>query len=178
MTAPLSITVVGAGVGGLSVAAALAARGHNVRVAERAVEITEVGAGIQISPNGVRVLHALGLGDALAEAALRIEAVRLIDGLTNRTVLTLDLKDGFQGLPWYAIHRADLIALLQGAAEKAGVDTQTGTEIEPPPEGAALEGEDQLIGADGMKTRVRARVYDASMPVFTRHVAWRAIISY
>lgn len=173
----MNITVAGAGVAGLSVAAALAARGHSVRVAERAAEISEVGAGIQISPNGARVLRALGLEDALAATAIRIEAVRLIDGLTNRDVLTLDMSDGFGGTPWFALHRADLIALLQDGAARAGVAIETGVEIEPPPEGRALDGDDLLIGADGLKSRVRARVEDASKPFFTRQVAWRAVIT-
>ncbi|MEM9425494.1 MAG: FAD-dependent monooxygenase [Pseudomonadota bacterium] len=172
----MNITVAGAGVAGLSVASALAARGHTVRVAERAREIAEVGAGIQISPNGVRVMRALGLEDALAAAALRLEAVRLIDGLTNRDVLTLDLKGAFQGTPWFAVHRADLIALLQDGATRAGATIETGVEVAPPPEGRALVGDDLLIGADGLKSRVRARVEDASKPFFTRQVAWRAII--
>ena len=61
----LKITIAGAGIGGLAVATALARDGHSVTVAERALEISEVGAGLQISPNGRAVLDALGLGDAL-----------------------------------------------------------------------------------------------------------------
>lgn len=177
MTEALKITVAGAGVAGLAVGTALAARGHVVRVAERAPEITEVGAGIQVSPNGVRVLRALGAAEALAERAVRIERVRLIDGLSHRDVLTLDMTSGFNGTPWFAVHRADLIDVLKTAAETAGVTLDTGVEIKPPPEGRALEGDDLLIGADGLKSKLRARVDEASKPFFTRQVAWRAVIS-
>ncbi|MGR3513741.1 MAG: FAD-dependent monooxygenase [Paracoccaceae bacterium] len=177
MTEPLKITVAGAGVAGLAVGTALVARGHAVRVAERAPEITEVGAGIQISPNGVRVLRALGAADALAERAVRIERVRLIDGISHRDVLTLDMTSGFNGTPWFAVHRSDLIDVLKTAAETAGVTLDTGVEITPPPEGHALEGDDLLIGADGIKSKLRARVDEASKPFFTRQVAWRAVIA-
>ncbi len=177
MTERLKIGVAGGGVAGLAVATALAQRGHTVRVAERAEAIGEVGAGIQISPNGFRVLDALGLGEALAARALRVEAVRLIDGPRHRDVLMLDLKDGFRGTPWLAVHRVDLISVLEEGARKAGVTIETGREIAPPPEGRALDGDDLLIGADGLKSRVRARVDDASKAFFTRQVAWRAIIA-
>ena len=158
MTDTIKATVAGAGVAGLSVATALAARGHSVRVAERAPEIREVGAGLQISPNGVRVLDALGLGEALRAAALRIERVRLIDGLTGREVVTLDLAGRGDDMPWFAVHRAELIELLRDGAERAGAAIETGAEIAPPPEGRALDGDDLLIGADGLKSAVRKRV--------------------
>ena len=176
MTDKLKITVAGAGVAGLAAATALSAYGHQVRVAEQADAIREVGAGIQISPNGVRVFEALGVADELAEAAIRVERVRLIDGPSNRDVLTLDLSDGFGGTPWFAVHRADLIDVLHQAALGAGVTVETGREIAPPPEGQPLDGDDLLIGADGLKSRVRARVDEASKAFFTRQVAWRAII--
>lgn len=174
MRETLNITVAGAGIGGLAAAAALAGQGHRVRVAERAPEITEVGAGIQISPNGWRVIEALGLGGALAGRAVRADAVRLVDGPSGREVVRLDLSR--TGLVWHLIHRADLIDVLKTGAEAAGAVLETDRAIAPPPEGAALPGDDLLIGADGLKSAVRARVDEASKPFFTRQVAWRAII--
>lgn len=171
----LKITVAGAGIGGLAVAAALAQKGHAVRVAERAEAITEVGAGIQISPNGFAVLDALGLGEQIAAIAPRAKAVRLLDGLTGREVVALDLSLR-PNLSWHFVHRAELIDLLLKAAQTAGVTVDTGREISPPPEGAALDGDDLLIGADGLKSALRARVDDARKAKFTGQVAWRAII--
>ncbi|MXQ07029.1 NAD(P)-binding protein [Alphaproteobacteria bacterium GH1-50] len=172
----MNITVAGAGIGGLAAATALARLGHSVTVAEQAPAITEVGAGIQISPNGAAVLRALGLEQALENAAIRADAVRLIDGPTGREVLTLNLRDHAPDLGWYFIHRAALIDLLLNAAKAAGVTVETGRSIDPPPAGRALADDDLLIGADGLKSRLRARVDEASKPFFTRQVAWRALV--
>ncbi len=172
----LNITIAGAGIGGLAAATALARSGHKVRVAEKATEIREVGAGIQLSPNGMAVMNALGLEEALEEASIRSEAVRLIDGRTGREVVTLDLMRDAPELQWRFIHRAPLIEVLRIAAEDAGAEVVTGEEVVAPPAGAALSGDDLLIGADGLKSAVRARVDEASKPFFTRQVAWRAVV--
>src|ERR1700685_3912310 len=66
---PLKIAIIGAGIGGLAAACALRQRGHEVDLFERATKLEEVGAGLQIGPNGVRVLRALGLGDELQRNA-------------------------------------------------------------------------------------------------------------
>lgn len=176
MSDGLNITIAGGGVAGLAAGASLAGRGHDVRVVERAEAITEVGAGIQISPNGAAVLKALGLETALADRALRIERVRLLDGPSGREVASLNVGKYRPHLPFYAIHRADLISILLAGARAAGVTVETGTELAPPPNGAALPGDDLLVGADGLKSQMRARVDEGSPPFFTRQVAWRAII--
>ena len=85
------ITVVGAGVAGLAVARALALKGASVTVLEQADAIREVGAGLQISPNGAAVLRALGLADELEAASMRAQAVELRDGRDGDLVLRLDL---------------------------------------------------------------------------------------
>lgn len=175
MVNSLKITVAGAGIGGLAVATALARHGHSVTVAERATEIAEVGAGIQISPNGFRVLQALGLNKPLASIAPRAQQVRLLDGITGRQVVSLDLRLR-RDWSWHLVHRAELIDLLQSQAQNAGVAVETGREITPPPEGAALAGDDLLIGADGVKSALRSRIEDARKAAFTGQVAWRAII--
>lgn len=176
MSTTLKVTIAGAGIGGLAAATALARSGHPVTVAERAPEIGEVGAGIQISPNGMAVIRAIGAADALEPVSLKATAVRLFDGPTGREILALDLKKHGRGLEWRFVHRARLIEVLKAAAEGAGATVETGREIEPPPEGAALPGDDLLIGADGLHSKVRARVDEASKPFFTKQVAWRAII--
>lgn len=180
------VTVQGGGVAGLAVAIACARRGARVRVLEQAPAIAEVGAGLQISPNGARVLHGLGLARALAGAAMPAAAVELREGRSGAVVTRLDLAS--RGAPgFHLLHRADLIGLLEAGARSAGVEILTGCRVMrvgldgggP----ARLDLEDGrslaapvLIGADGLHSRVRAVMGPAETPFFTRQVAWRAVI--
>lgn len=173
---PLKITIAGAGIGGLAAAVALARDGHSVRVTERMRGFSPVGAGIQVSPNGIAVLGALGLGVAFRSETIRLEAVRLRDGPSGRKVATLDFRRHAGDLHWQLSHRATLVSQLANAARSAGAAFEFGCACMPPPAGQALEGEDLLIGADGLKSRMRARVDDATSPFFTRQVAWRTVI--
>lgn len=176
------ITILGAGIAGLAAARALALRGASVTVLEQADAIAEVGAGLQVSPNGAAVLNALGLEPALDRAATRAAAVRLIDGPTGDAVLRLPLG----GQPYRFIHRADLIALLLEGAREAGVelrllhriDTVDLTGPRPALVGARGVRHDchLLIGADGLHSRVRAALNGAATPAFTGQVAWRALL--
>lgn len=172
----MKITIAGAGIGGLAAAIALRNDGHRVSVAERAPEITEVGAGIQISPNGMAVMRSLGLEEALADVSVRAEAVQLIDGLSGRLVTTLNLKCDASDLHWALVHRAALIDLLADAAKTAGAELETDREITPPSDGSALEGDDLLIGADGLHSAMRAVLLAQDTPFFTGQVAWRGVI--
>src|SRR6056297_2885617 len=113
------IAVIGAGIGGLAAAQALARRGADVTVLEQSPEIAEVGAGLQISPNGARVLDALGLGQELRQRAVSAQAVQLCD-YRGGEVLRLDLSETGQG-GYHFLHRADLIDILAEGARSAGV---------------------------------------------------------
>lgn len=172
----MKIAIAGAGIAGLSVARALAQSGHDVTVHEKSPEISEVGAGIQVSPNGFYVLKALGLADAIDEVSISARKVRLIDGPTGREVVSMSLDGQGADFAWRFIHRARLIDVLKNGAEAEGVSLLTDSEILPPPAGAALQGDDLLIGADGLKSKVRARVDEASKPFFTGQVAWRTVV--
>ncbi|MCE5974661.1 FAD-dependent monooxygenase [Sinirhodobacter sp. WL0062] len=180
------ITVLGAGVAGLTVARALALRGADVTVLEQADAIREVGAGLQISPNGARVLRALGLGEALAAAGPRAQAVELIDGETSSRVARLDLARLRGGDEYRFLHRARLIDLLAEGAREAGVHIRLLQKIErvelgdhPPrlwtAQGGAMEA-DLLIGADGLHSKVRQALNGQVAPFFTHQVAWRGVI--
>ena len=177
------VTVIGAGVAGLAVARALALRGARVTVIEQARRISEVGAGIQIAPNGGRVIEALGLGPALAAASMESAAVVLRGHRRGREVLRMDLT----GRGRFAlIHRADLIALLEDGARAAGVTIETGAPVASiwlGREGALLEmaGGDRraaalTLGADGLHSKARAAILGPREPAFTGQVAWRATI--
>ena len=181
-----SITVIGAGIAGLAVARALAMRGSRVTVLEQAPEIREVGAGLQITPNGHRVIEALGLGLAAEREGQRAEAVELIDGETGGRVLAMDLLRQRPDAPFRFFHRADLIALLAEGARAAGVEIRLLQRIEEvtlgegrprlrTAQGAEIE-TDILIGADGLHSRVREALNGKVAPFFTHQVAWRATL--
>ncbi len=175
----LQATVIGAGIGGLAAALALCRRGASVSVLEQAPEISEVGAGLQISPNGTRVLTALGLDPAaLGDQA---EAVELRDQ-RGRLVTRMDLPavPGF-----YLCHRADLIAGLAAAARTAGAGVKllqrvSTVELKARAEALMRTGARQpaglLIGADGVHSVLRPVLNGPSRPFFTGQVAWRATI--
>jgi salicylate hydroxylase len=181
-----TITVVGAGVAGLALARALALRGAQVTVLEQADAIREVGAGLQISPNGAAVLRALGLQSALDSASTRADAVQLIDGPSGDPVTRLDLARLRPGQGYHFLHRADLIALLLQGASEAGVTLRLLSRIEtvdlsgPRPvlrlEGGAPHETPLVIGADGLHSRLRPALNGPETPFFTGQVAWRALI--
>ena len=176
------VTVVGAGIAGLAVARALALRGAAVTVLEQADVLREVGAGIQISPNGARVLQALGL----AVDGQRAVAVELRDGLDDGLVTRLDVGRLRPDQGYHFVHRADLIGLLQAGAVEAGVEVRLLSRVASVnlgegamlrlADGAAVEA-GLLIGADGVHSLVRRALNGDSAPEFTGQVAWRALIA-
>ncbi|SMX34485.1 FAD-dependent monooxygenase [Actibacterium lipolyticum] len=178
-------TVLGGGIGGLAAATALAQRGAQVTVLEQADAIREVGAGMQISPNGAAVLRGLGLGPMLEDMGVRARAVRLVDFRKSSKVLELDLSktDG----AYYFVHRADLHNLLATAAREAGVKLRllqkiTNVELcgEEGVRVTSAQGAERkaqfLIGADGLHSVLRDVVNGPSTPEFTGQVAWRATV--
>jgi salicylate hydroxylase len=179
-----TITVIGGGIGGLAAALAAARAGAQVTVLEQSPEIAEVGAGIQISPNGWAVLKALGLDAALAADAPRLTAVRLRDFRRGAGVFTLPLTRADR--PFYAVHRADLVDILARACAEAGVAIRLGTRVET----VTVEGTETLLtfaetpperhgltfAADGVHSPARAALNPRSRAFFTGQVAWRATI--
>jgi salicylate hydroxylase len=180
------VTVLGAGVAGLAVARALALRGAQVVVLEQAAVVAEVGAGLQVSPNGAVVLEALGLGRALKAAALCARAVELRDGVSGDLVTRLEVGRLAPDQGYHFVHRADLIEILRQGAVEAGVDLRLGArvlsvcltgavpvvDLESGAHEAGL-----LIGADGLHSLCRAALNGAEVPFFTHQVAWRALIA-
>ena len=177
------IIIVGAGIGGLTATLALQARGAEVTVLEQAGEITEVGAGLQISPNGSVVLGALGLGKALARASVQAQAVVLRDYRRAGEVLRLDLKRYAPGQSFWFVHRADLIDLLADAVRHAGIQVRLLQQVETVAAGVvtlstgAQISADLIVGADGLHSRVRRAMNAADDGFFTGQVAWRAVVS-
>lgn len=179
----LPITVLGGGIAGLSAARALALRGADVTVLEQAESLAEVGAGLQVSPNGVRVLEALGLGHGVRNLGLRAEAVELRDHGGARVAR---LGVGARDPGYFFLHRADLIDLLAQGAREAGVKVlllQRIAAAELGEGGAVLRtvqgGEHRArlaVGADGLNSVLRQALNGRVVPFFTRQVAWRALV--
>ena len=166
----LSVTIVGAGIAGLTAACALAHRGASVRVLERAGAIREVGAGLQISPNAVRVIDALGLWSRFESISLPSTRVELRDS-GGALVAPLDLARHRPHDRFRFVHRARLVEMLETAALEAGVRIELGHDIRTLPTDCDL-----VIGADGVKSRIRPLLNGFESPFFTGQSAWRALI--
>ena len=180
------VAVVGAGIGGLATALAMAARGAKVKVFEQSPDVSEVGAGLQITPNGVAVLDALGLGEELRRIGVAASALELRDYRRGSRVVRLDFGAGSSDRPYLLLHRADLIALMTKAAVTAGIEISTGravtSVVEGPSSACAVFSDSTsmdvplLIGADGLHSRLRPVLNKNAPATFTGQVAWRAIV--
>ncbi|SMX31988.1 FAD-dependent monooxygenase [Octadecabacter ascidiaceicola] len=164
------ICVVGGGIGGLTAALAFAKSGAKVELHEQAPKLTEVGAGLQITPNGARALEALGLGDALDAVGVTAMAVEPMDAVRGQAVTRFDLT-GMARPPYRFFHRADLIEVLAEGCRQSGVDIRLGSKVN-----AADMDADLVVGAEGIHSQTRVALNGVQEPFFTGQVAWRALI--
>jgi salicylate hydroxylase len=184
---PPSVLIVGGGIGGLTCALAFAQKGARVCVFEQALEFTEVGAGIQITPNAVRVLDTLGVGKFLPRIGVVSKSVAAVDGLTGKLVSRFDLTK--QTPRYHFVHRAKLIDLLAGACMEQGVTLETGRRVVSATKDGRVtfsdirvgstpltEQADLVVFADGINSVGRVFVDGGSEPFFTGQVAWRTIV--
>jgi salicylate hydroxylase len=183
----LKVAIIGAGIGGLAAACALRRRGIEVEIHERSQKLEEVGAGLQIGPNGFKVLRALGLEDELMRNAF--EPINMVSltwdeaRLRFREPLKAIAREKY-GAPYMTAHRADLHDMLRRAtgdtrlrlgANCIGADTLNGTAVARFADGSTVEA-DLVIGADGIRSAIRAQHFGAGEPRFTEMIAWRAIV--
>lgn len=186
----MDIAIVGAGLGGLTAAALLQRRGHRVRVFEQAAQVGEVGAGIQISANAMKVLDAIGLRAELEPLAVRPLAFEFRRFDSGELLHRLPLGQAHEerhGAPYFQLHRADLHAALLRAVQSHDAQAlQAGSRVDAVDDGPAgarlrlgsgLVVETQLVvGADGIHSVVRRQVLGEDRPQFTGQVAWRCIV--
>ena len=183
------VLVAGGGIGGIAAALALVRQGFDVKVLEQAQQLGEIGAGLQVGPNGFAAFDALGIGEIARAKAVYIDEMVMHDALDETLVGRIPTGTAFMerfGNPYAVIHRADAHgALLEGALATGRIEVATSTQVlrvEQDASGVtvfdAKGGTHQgtaLIGADGVKSAVR-RQYVGDEARVSGHVVYRAVV--
>jgi salicylate hydroxylase len=182
MTAP--ILIIGAGIGGLSAALALHQAGFPVEVYERADEIKEMGAGLTLTDPGSLALDGLGLKQETLALSDNATVTAFIHYQTGEVFYTTPMVEGAAATR--VVHRADLHSLLLDTVRAADIPVRTGSKliaVEQDADGARATFENgssaqgaALIGADGLRSTVRALLHGEAEPNHTGKVAWRCLI--
>jgi len=184
------IIVAGAGLGGLGVALGLAKIGKRVIVLEKAPELGEIGAGIQLGPNAFNAFDYFEVGKGAREQAVYVEKLRFMDAITAEEVAHIPLGDDFRekfGNPYAVVHRADLhkemvkacednsMIELRVNSEVTGYDQDGTSATAHLSNGNSVNGE-LLVGADGLHSAVRAKLVGDGQPRVSGHSTYRAVI--
>ena len=182
----MKVIVVGAGIGGASLALALAKLGIDYQLLDQASEFKEVGAGIQLSPNGVRILEHLGLGESLQKFCPEPDFHKYSVWDTGETVLKTPLKPVRKtyGHAYYHAHRADLIDALTSRLDQTRLHlnskvvsvSQDDNSASVVTESGKTYTADIVIGADGIHSLVRELFFKPDAPRESNYVAWRGVI--
>lgn len=184
------ILIAGGGIGGLATALAVTGAGHDAVVFERRPTFTELGAGLQLAPNALRVLDVLGVGDAVRRHAVHIDEIRVLDGTTGARIAEVPMAEEFRqrfGNPYVVVHRNDLYAPLVQACRRSpsvrlcGDTAVVGYEQDDSGVTAVLATGERvrgsaLIGADGLHSTVRQQVVGDGAPRVSGHTIYRALI--
>lgn len=184
------ILIAGGGIGGFAAALALARKGQPVKLLEQATDFSEVGAGIQLGPNIMRMFDALGVTEAINAAAVFPDLLTMRDAFTGDHIVEIPLGPDFEkyfGRPYGVIFRPDLHnTLIEAATASPLVDTETGvkvTDFAADGDGVVVRTEDGrehagagLIGADGLWSRIRAQLIGDGEPRVAGHIAYRAVL--
>ena len=185
----LKIGIIGGGVGGMTVALALRKKKFDVEIFERLPFVDKAGAGIQISPNGMRILRAIGLEKKIIEIGNVPSAIEFLDVRTNKLITNIPIGSNIFsefGAGFYQIHRADLITLLHQELLTEGVKLKFGNKAvigKTNSDSASLlfaDNEkkfDLIIAADGVGSKTRDVLFGEAKPLFLKQVAYRALIN-
>ena len=193
MAAARTIIIAGAGIGGLTAALSLAAKGFRVIVLEKAERLEEAGAGLQLSPNASRILVDLGLRPRLTPRAVTPEAINIMSARAGGEIARLPLGEAASlraGAPYWVMHRADLQGALQAAvSDHPDIDLRLGCQFEDVTShakgltvvqrrGNARQQElaMALVGADGIWSAVRNHLFPEVQPQFSGLIAWRGTL--
>ena len=183
--------IVGAGIGGLTTALCLHKFGWQVRIVEKSASIDEVGAGIQLSPNAMKVFEKLDLDREIIDAGFLPEAIEMRLGISGMRLIRSEVRTGCMrryGSPYVHIHRADLInVLIKAVNARLSTDAISlnsnfeAYENRRHDVTVSCTGQEQLecdllVGADGIRSSVRTQFLGSDRPRFTGNVAWRAVV--
>lgn len=184
------ILIAGGGIGGLATALGLARKGLDSIVLEKAPELGEIGAGIQLGPNAFHAFDYLGVGDTARAMAVYIDQLRLMDAVSGEEITHIDLGEAFRrrfGNPYAVIHRGDLHGVLLKAcresprialrtsSEVVGYDQDGATVTARLASGEGVAGA-ALIGADGLWSNIRKQVVGDGPPRVSGHTTYRSVI--
>ena len=187
----MTILISGGGIGGLGTAIALARHGIKSHILEQTEIFSEVGAGIQIGPNGMRILQDWGLGELLEGQGATPDCIRIYDGLTGANLNTIPLGSYVQerfGAPYKVFHRSELqMALLEKANSMQEIEISMGFRAKEFRQHDhqvtihSINGEMHtgrlLIGADGLWSRTRRQLFPNITPSFFGKTAWRTVVN-
>lgn len=188
----LDIAIIGAGIAGLTAARALQTFGFRPVIYEQARELGEVGAGLTLTPNATHVLNAIGLQTALEQHGMRPDRGGVKNWRTGE--LMVEISRGNEmlekyGAAYYQIHRADLHRELAAHVHEADPSairighsfkslTDNGSRVRIEFDNGATSDADVVIGADGVRSRIRSQLFGAEKPRFTGYVAYRGLVPF
>ncbi|SEP54915.1 3-hydroxybenzoate 6-monooxygenase [Thalassovita taeanensis] len=186
----LPILIAGGGIGGLATAIGLAQKGIRSVVLEKAAQLGEIGAGIQLGPNAFHAFDYLGVGDAARDMAVYIDSLRLMDALSGDEITRIPLDEAFRARfknPYAVVHRGDLHGVfLKACIAHDLVELRTSAAVEDYAQDgrsvtAVLAGGERvtgsaLIGADGLWSNIRKRVVGDGAPRVSGHTTYRSVI--
>ncbi len=184
------IVIAGGGIGGLATASGLAQKGFKSIVLEKAPQLGEIGAGIQLGPNAFHAFDYLGVGEQARKMAVYIDALRLMDAMTGEDIARVPLDEPFRkrfGNPYAVVHRGDLHGVfLKNCRDNPLVDLRTSSDVVRYEQSGSdvtailANGERvtgaALIGADGLWSNVRKQVVGDGRPRVTGHTTYRSVI--